>query len=294
MFVHLTAIDILSHYPLQAEAFLRDIHPTSIGRIPQHPLDRCHDLYFLNTAEHFTSVLTIELNEELLLGVVNPYLGLGSDPKLLEIFEAAHSVMLAVLSTPSNSSVLAKHLRSYLGALFNVFPQSVSPRQFRLAIKTLIRITSPPFAISDSQPLLPSIILEMVLLRLESASPALLPQVNAGNPGVQDAQEQQWSEQSVLLVTMFDALPFLPIEQLQDWLTIVTECLKFVAGESQQLMCRQRLWEVLSSGEMDVDRSTIAISWWSIGGGKELLARDPGDEKEGAFMSGGLQEISRL
>ena len=123
-FVYLTAIDILLQYPVQTEAFLQDIRPTSAGSIPQHPLDRCHDLYFLNTAEHFTVVLFPELNEHLLIGAATPYLGLGSDPRLLEIFEAAHSVMLAVLSAPQNSNLLARHIHPYVDALFKVFPKT--------------------------------------------------------------------------------------------------------------------------------------------------------------------------
>ena len=119
-FVYLTAIDILSKYPVQAEAFLREIRPAELGRIPQHPLDRCHDLFFLNTAEHFTLVLTPNMNEELLIGAATPYLGIGGDQRLREIFEAAHTVMLAVLAAPQCADMTVKYMPFYVDALFKV------------------------------------------------------------------------------------------------------------------------------------------------------------------------------
>lgn len=119
-FVYLTAIDVLSQYPDQVEAFLQEIRPAEVSTIGQHPLDRCHDLYFLNTAEHFPLVLSPEANERLLISVAMPYLGVGSDQRLIEIFEAAHSVVLAVFSAPQNSGLVAKHLHSYVNALFQV------------------------------------------------------------------------------------------------------------------------------------------------------------------------------
>ena len=119
-FVYLTAIDVLSAYPIQAEAFLREIQPAEIGRIPQHPLERCYDLYFLNTSEHFPLILSMQTNEDLLVKAATPYLGLGGDPRLVMAFEAAHSVMLAVFSAPQNTELTIRHLRSYFDALFQV------------------------------------------------------------------------------------------------------------------------------------------------------------------------------
>lgn len=120
IFVYLSAIDVLSGYPIQAEAFLREIQPVEIGRIPQHPLERCHDLYFLNTSEHFSLILSMQTNEDLLVKAATPYLGLGGDQRLIEAFEAAHSVMLAVFSAPQNTDLTIRHLCPYFDALFQV------------------------------------------------------------------------------------------------------------------------------------------------------------------------------
>ena len=149
-FTYLTTIDILSNYPIQADAFLKEIKPTTPGEIPISSLERCLDLYFLNTAEHFTLVLSAQTNEEVLVSTAIPYLASGGSDHLLPIFEAAHSVMLAVFSAPQSATVAGQHLAFYIDALFSVFPENLSPRQFRLAFKTLLRVTAPPSPLSDN------------------------------------------------------------------------------------------------------------------------------------------------
>ena len=292
VFVYLTAIDVLSQYPIQAEAFLKDIRPASQGSIPQHPLDRSLDLYFLNTAEHFAMYLSPQLNEELLVEAATPYLGLASDRRLLEIFEAAHSTMLAVLSSPQNANLLARHIRPYVDALFGVFPQNLSPRQFRLAMKTLVRITSPPAPIAQTEPLLPSTILDLVRHRLENASSLPLPK--SAEQGDAAVQEETPSEQSALALALIDALPFLPLDQLEDWLLLVADSLRFVSDPVQLHICRQRFWAVLSNGEMDVSRASLCLVWWATRGGKDIVMNGAPTSEEGPFMSGALVETSRL
>ena len=291
-FVYLMAIDILSQYPVQAEAFLKDIHPISTDVISQHPLDRCLDLFFLNTAEHFTLTLSPSLNETLLIGAATPYLGLGSDARLVEIFESAHSVMLALLSAPQNMDLLSKHIHPYLDVLFKVFPQTLSSRQFRMAVKTLVRIASPPSQIALIEPLLPSTILELVRSRLEQAAPVLLQHHYSNNAAL--APQITLSEQSTLLLALVDSLPWLPLEQLQDWLPVVAESLSLVQDPTQLQICRQRFWEVLSNGEMDVDRAALCVTWWSTKGGREMVTGDPVHDQERAMMSGALVETSKL
>jgi hypothetical protein len=118
--VLLAAIDILSQYPVLAENFLRSIKPNDIGQIPAHPVERCLDLFFLNVAEHFPLVLSPEINEELFLSAAFPYLAAGANSLLLEIFEAAHSLVLVAFAIPRNSELAAKHLPFYIENLFAV------------------------------------------------------------------------------------------------------------------------------------------------------------------------------
>ena len=291
----MTAIDILSQYPVQAEAFLQDIRPISLGSIHQHPLDRCHDLYFLNTAEHFTTILSPTVNEELLINAATPYLGLGSDPRLLEIFEAAHSVMLAVFAAPHNSAILNNHIHPYLQVLFQVFPENLSPRQFRMAVKTLIRITSPSSTLSTTEQSLPSTILELVRYRLETASSELLRDTTSrSSPNEEAVTESVLSEQSVLALTLIDALAHLVIDQLEDWLPVVADSLKYVQDARQLHICREKFWQALSTGEMDIERAALCMTWWSTRGGRDMVLGGLDRRENGPFMSGGLQESGRL
>lgn len=119
-FVQLTTIDILVSSPPSALAFLEEIRPTHLGQIPLHALDRSLDLFFLNTAEHFTLVLPPEANDTLLVAAASPYLLAAGMDHLLEAFEAAHSVMLAVFSAPQSVELAGRYVPGYTDALFSV------------------------------------------------------------------------------------------------------------------------------------------------------------------------------
>lgn len=119
-FVYLTAVDIISQYPMFAEALLSQLRPTEIGVMPQHPLDRCLDIYFLNTAEHFTTILNTKIADDLLASAAWPYLGTNDERNSLEAFEAAHSVMLAVMAAPHNIDLAASRIETYTEMLFEV------------------------------------------------------------------------------------------------------------------------------------------------------------------------------
>lgn len=128
VFVSLAAVDILLQYPDLAENFLKSIKPVELGHIPAHPVERCLDLFYLNTAELFSYVLSPESSEELLISASVPYLAAGANSLLLEIFEAAHSVCLAVFAIPANAEVAAQHLPFYIENLFAVclFPSVIA------------------------------------------------------------------------------------------------------------------------------------------------------------------------
>lgn len=119
-FVYLTAVDIISQYPKFAEALVNQLRPAQIGLIPQNPLDRCLDIYFLNTAEHFATVLNTKIADGLLLSAAMPYLGTNDERKSLEAFEAAHSVMIAVMAAPHNNDLTVSRIETYAGRLFEV------------------------------------------------------------------------------------------------------------------------------------------------------------------------------
>ncbi|KAL8796370.1 MAG: hypothetical protein Q9195_001277 [Heterodermia aff. obscurata] len=293
-FVYLTAIDILAQYPAETESFLHDIRPAEIGTISQHPLERCYDLYFLNTSEHFPLVMSMQVNEELLVKAATPYLGLGGDQRLIEAFEAAHSVMLAVFSAPQNTDLTMRHIHPYFSVLFKVFPQNLSARQFRIAVKTLVAITTPPSPISELQPLLPSTILELIRQRLQDATSEHLRQlIPPSVPTSETPQQPALSEQSVLVLALIDALPFLPVIDLEVWLPIVARSLQIIQSDAMLQACRQRFWEVLSSGELDVERAEVCVAWWNTEGGRDSVLFGS-KVTSGPVTSGSVNEASKL
>ncbi len=295
-FVYLTAIDILSVYPNHVDKFVKLIAPQHLGQIPRHPLDRILDLYFLNTAEHFTLVLSTRTNEDLLVASAVPYLAAGENRRMLPVFEAAHSVMLAVLSAPQSAEITAKHLPFYIDALFSVFPTNLSPRQFRLAFKTLMRVTAPPSTLSASHPDLPATLLELVFHRALNAPQEPLPpdDVALALQG-SDKPPPPLSEQAVLALTLIDALPFLPIQLLEEWLPLTAGLLNQIHDDAMREAVKARYWEVLVSGEMDAERSGVAVNWWTTRGGREmvLFGREGTDQHQQHMMSGALPVETR-
>jgi hypothetical protein len=289
IFVNFTAIDVLSQYPQNVESFLRSTQPAEFGRIPQHPLERCLDLFFFNTAEHFTLVLSPEVNDLLLIAAALPYLSSGGSKNLLEMFEAGHSLILTVLAAPQSTELAKRHLPFYIGALLEGFPANLSSRQFRIAFKTVIRITAPPSSLSESEPLLQSILLDIVRDRAVKASPSLLPEART------DSEGPPLSEQVVLVMAIIDSLCFLDLPVLEEWLPLTAELVAQITDSSMQQHCQARFWESLSSGEMDVERAALAVAWWTSRGGREMVLYGDEPPNEDEFtMSGALLPESKL
>ncbi|KIW10835.1 hypothetical protein PV08_10134 [Exophiala spinifera] len=289
-FVNFTAIDILTRYQPQSENFLESIRPVELGRIPAHPLDRMRDLFFLNAAEHFTLTVSPQMSQELLFNAAAPYVDPRGDPRLGEIFEAAHSVMLAILAAPRNAEVATKNVPFYVETLLRSFPMPLNARQFRFAINSVVRLAAPPSPIAASMPLMQAIILDLLRERMEQASEDLLP----SNPDLPLEREQRLSEKAILLLAIIDCLSSLPVQLLEEWLPLTAELLHKVKNPSQKQQCQHRLWAALSDGEMDVDRAVTCVAWWTSRGGREhvLLGEQP--EEQDYMMSGALRFDNKL
>jgi hypothetical protein len=289
-FAFLTSIDILSYFPTDSKIFLRQIRPTYPGQIPTHPLDRNLDLYFLNTCEHFTILLTAEDNESIVVAAASPYLNPNAPQNFLDIFEAAHSAMLAALAAPQDASLATKIIPFYVQSLFSSFPRNLSPRQFRLAFKTLLQITTPPAPLSAMEPLLADTLLELLYHKaLQAPTLPLNPALAVKCDADVDAKDNQslLSEQAILMSTLLDGLPFLTCSSLEEWLPLAARLLNMIGDDNMREVCKARFWEVLDSGEMDVDRAAVCVAWWTTRGGRELVLF--GRESQNDFlMSGGL------
>ncbi|CAK7239304.1 MAG: hypothetical protein STHCBS139747_000734 [Sporothrix thermara] len=332
-FVYLASIDILARYPPAAAGFLAQLlasRPATPTAAPNGDgsLRLTADLFYLNLAEHFAAVLPADACDRLLIQPALPYVtpppaasgpmlspnSYQPSPRLVEVFEAAHSATLSVLSCPHNAGIAARLGPLYAEALFASFPSRISARQFRLAFKTLIQILSPPFPVYATHPGLAETLLEMVRYRAIGASPQLLPPTpseaeaaaalggsaaaaaGAGGNGAV-------SEQSALVLTLIDALPFLALPVLEEWMTTAAEAIWTILDYNSQGVpvlrqaAQRRFWEVLGSGEMDVERAAIGVAWWGNGGGGELVMTGqrggvlPGVQRgvaEPVLMSGAL------
>jgi len=286
-FVNITSIDILTRFPASSLAFLRTIYPSHAGQIPASPLQRNHDLFYLNTAEHFTLSLKPADVESLIVTPCTPYLSPTANVHLLEIFEAAHSAMLAALAAPQNEELTARVLPFYVESLFASFPRNLSPRQFRFAFKALIQICTPPNPLSSSNPFMAETLLEMLHHRALNAPTAPLPpSVAIKSEADAKSQEIPLSEQAVLLLTLLDALPNVTLSVLEVWLPLAADLLNVIPDPTMKEHCKRRFWEVLEGGEMDVERSAVCVAWWGTRGGRERVLF--GEGEGGPFMSGGL------
>ena len=289
IFVSFTATDILAQYPDHAERFLTSIRPNQPGKIPEHSLDRCFDLFFLNTAEHFTLVLSPQVNEELLIAAALPYLSGNDKSHLGELFESGHSLTLAVLSAPKSAELSGKLLPFYLGALMAAFPQAVSTRQFRLAFKTVIRISGPPSRIAEDQPLLQATLMELLRDRALKATLELIPNRSEA------PNDPPLSEGAALTLAIIDSLCHLSIPDLNEWLPLTAELLNHVSNPQMRQMCRDRFWEALNGGEMDIERAALCVAWWTTRGGREFVfsGDNPFDDHE-PLMSDALVQEGKL
>ena len=80
---------------------------------------------------------------------------------------------------------------------------------------------------------------------------------------------------------------------LESWLPVVARSLTVIQSERMLQACRERFWEILSGGEMDVERAAICVAWWTTAGGRDLVlfGREPAMDP---MMSGSLHEASKL
>ncbi|KAI1126649.1 hypothetical protein F5Y10DRAFT_244283 [Nemania abortiva] len=304
-FTYLTSLDILTRYPDACARFLQETLPPPTGTVPP-PAHQALSLFYLNTAEHLPLSLPTPSAEALIIAPATANLSPTSwltspantppSALTLELFESSHAALLSVFSCPQHSALTAPLVPFYIDTLLSSFPARISPRQFRLAFRTVMQVASPPYPISVTHPELSETLLEMLRFRaLEGASTVPLPSDASSSPaaGNQPATEPV-SEQTALVLALIDALPYLPVHLLDEWLSRAAEASSAIAGPRMRDVARRRLWEALASGELDVDRAVAGVAWWGTRGGRDMLGGDQGEP----LMSGALvqseKESSRL
>ncbi|KAK6348238.1 hypothetical protein TWF718_006047 [Orbilia javanica] len=284
MFVYHACVDIVMSNPAQSESLAAQLAPIQAGTIPTHPTDILRDLYFLNTLEYLVISCSPRFCTTIVSPSLTPYLTCPSITSILrEPFESAHSLMLAMVGCPQLVESSFKILPGYIESVFAAYPLFLSTRQFRLAIASLVKFTSPPTALSGIQRDLPDVVLEMLCARIEAADarypvkaykpppPPVEATPDGSAPAAAEPQpEEEFTERDVCILSMLDALPFMEEAALMRWLDIAAGYVgKTTRGDSREAL-RGRFWDVIS-GELDVGRSQLAIPWWSEGGREVVL-----------------------
>ncbi|EPQ62089.1 hypothetical protein BGT96224_2937 [Blumeria graminis f. sp. tritici 96224] len=252
-FINFASIDILTQFPKSTMIFLRSIYPSAAGGVASSFLARNHDLFYLNTVEHFTSCLQVAESEYFIVAVGMPYLLTITSPELREISEAAHSAMLSVFATPHNIDLTAKLVPRY-------------------AFKALVQISTPPTPLAANHPLMAETLLEMLNQRALTAS--TIPLVADENTMTMEdsrAEDGSFSEQVVIILALLDSLPCVSRAILETYLPLSADLITLVSDSSMRNYCRQRFWEMLVGGEMDMEKSLTCVAWWESKGGREKV-----------------------
>ncbi|KAK8048660.1 peroxin 8 [Apiospora phragmitis] len=276
VFTYMTSLDIITRYPDACVRFLQEAQPTAPGQ-PNSPaltpLDQALTLFYLNTAEHLPLSLPTPAAESLVLTLATAHLSAVPPSS-----SAAHAAVLSVLCCPQHAALAIALIPFYIDILLASFPARISPRQFRLAFKTVVQIASPPFPIAASHPLLAETLLEMLHFRAATATTHPLPAEPGpanGDNNVMNGEQQQ-------------PLPPVSEQTTLDWLTRTAEAMNTVVDPALREVVRSRFWDVLVSGEMDVERAAIGVAWWGIGGGREMvMLNQAAPKRDGEVMMSG-------
>ncbi|TGJ87688.1 hypothetical protein E0Z10_g1055 [Xylaria hypoxylon] len=310
-FTYHTSLDILTRYPDACTRFLQETLPPPTATVPS-PVHQAMTLFYLNTAEHLPPSISAPLVEALIIAPATTNLSPTSwlispantppSSLTLELFESSHAALLSVFSCPQHSTLTAPLIPFYIDTLLSSFPTRVSPRQFRLAFRTVMQVASPPYPISVTHPELSETLLEMLRFRAEGASTTPLPAAPdalSSPPGNQQAESTTSliSEQTALVLALTDALPYLPVHLIDEWLSRAAEASNAILDPRMRDVARRRLWEVLANGELDVDRAIAGVRWWGTQGGRDMI-NGTGNDQMDFMMSGALvqseKESSRL
>ena len=134
--------------------------------------------------------------------------------------------------------------------------------------------------------------LEVLFLLQSERAPVVPVTAEAMDQGAAGGAANTVSEQSTLVLTLIDALPFLPLPILEEWMWVAAESVWEVTGPAMQEVAKKRFWEVLVSGEMDVERAAIGVEWWGTRGGGELVLRGRSEAPGPPMMSGAISGVS--
>ncbi|KAF8535295.1 hypothetical protein BDD12DRAFT_856080 [Trichophaea hybrida] len=257
-FIQYAAIDLLTSCPDYAEKFIASIVPTHVGQIPILFSDRVHDLYYLNLCEQVVPVLSPKIIADIILPSLSAYLVADHEEILHSHFEAAHSVVLAILTSVGCTEISRTLICFYVDSVFKAFPSSLSARQFRLAFRILVTEASYLREIPTLHPYLADVLLEVLCTKISLAATSVLSKrVDECAVGL--------SEKDVCILAVIDSLACMRARVMLRWLDTAAKLLNEVQDVGNRRRITGRFWEVLSS-ELDIAKAEVVVRWWGDGG----------------------------
>lgn len=103
-----------------------------------------------------------------------------------------------------------------------------------------------------------------------------------------DNGEESHDESTTLTLTLIDGLPYLPYTLLEQSLPLVADLIGKLSSPENRKECQDRFWDVVSNGEMDIDRNHLCLAWWTSRGGREMIL-SAGMASQDYLMSGALR-----
>ncbi|GAA5846040.1 hypothetical protein JCM9279_004765 [Rhodotorula babjevae] len=173
--------------PSPAEELVRSLEPQRTGP-HERAVERAGATFWLNTAEQVMRSLSDDYVERVVLRGCRPYL---DDATYRDSFEAAHSVVLAVLSTTKRCA--CEVAPWYIDLLLRTYPSLLSPTQLRLAYATVVAGVT---AAGDDA--LASWCVEELLVRIDALPPSTAAAASL------DAEQASASSRTVALRDLAD------------------------------------------------------------------------------------------
>ncbi|KAJ2906852.1 peroxisomal membrane protein Pex17 [Zalerion maritima] len=271
------AVDVLSTSAPHCNQLLQELAP--LTQFPLTRMQRVHALFFFTVAESLGSRLPHGVDTTLISQPAMFYVTQEAGAYLhapdtqtsgIELWESAHVAILALVANTHLAPI--DMVEPYLLTLIENYPSLINLTQLVVGFRTLVQVSSPPYALSASFPGLPSVLMEVVHHHALTAPVA----------------------QTGYVLAMVEALPFIPHDVLPEWLDVVYHLTGRVTDPMQSRTLDGAFRNTLS--QMDPTRSIICCDWWTTGSRPAMVRNNP-PGPPGATdltMSGALGEPSRL
>ncbi|BFZ60355.1 hypothetical protein YB2330_001391 [Saitoella coloradoensis] len=258
-FTFRVALDIICQRPGEADKLLTEMAPSVQPETIYHPINMSTSLFFLNMSEHLAPVISPLLFKEIVFPVAQAYMKTPVQVPCRPLFEAAHSVVLALIMAPQMKEMASEVVVGYAQNTLTAFPGDISPRQLSLAFATLVQATAQPAPLYAKHPELSEHVLDLLLQRAGVAHIGGCP-VRLDDGGMVD-------EKSACLLAYADSLPHVAPENMIRRLELLAGEVGKLAGEERRRLV-DKLWNVIAC-ELDVAKSELAVYWWHSFGGKD-------------------------